>query len=119
MVEQKLESLGYEKTGRNTWVQKRRVVHIMHSSDFGRNIIRIKWREEWKNDYAIIYDYSWAGGPVCIVPVKDLFMSDFVKEKRMKASYANSRYWWTQKFPLDHELGRLVLNFKERWDLLY
>lgn len=118
MVEQKLESLGYEKTGRNAWEQRERVVHIVHSSDFGEDCIRVKWREEWKNDHAIIFDYSWAGGPVCVVPVNDLFSSDFVKEKRKEVSYVNSRHWWTQKFPRNHELGRLVLSFKERWDLL-
>jgi hypothetical protein len=92
MVEQRLESLGYGKIRRNMWLQKKQVVHIVHSSEFGRT---------------------------CIVPVRDLFMSDFVKEKRQKISYVNSGYWWSQKFPLDHELGRLVLSFKERWDLLY
>jgi hypothetical protein len=119
MVEQRLESLGYGKIRRNMWLQKKQVVHIVHSSEFGRSYICVMWREEWENDYAIIYDYSSGGGPTCIVPVRDLFMSDFVKEKRQKISYVNSGYWWSQKFPLDHELGRLVLSFKERWDLLY
>ena len=117
MVKQRLESLGYEKVRGNTWLQKTRVVHIVHSSEFG-SYIRVVWREEWENDYAIIYDYSSGGGPTCIVPVHDLFMSHFVKEKRQKISYANSGYWWSQRFPSDHELVRLVLSFKERWDIL-
>lgn len=118
MVESRLMGIGYEKTGRNTYTKDERVVHIVHSSEFEGGYMRVKWREEWKGDYAIIYDYTNAGGPVCVVPVDDVFTSDFVKEKRKKVSYANSRYWWTQKFPLNHELGRIVLSFKERWDLL-
>lgn len=66
------------------------MVHVMHSSEFVNKYIRIMWREGWKDDHAIIYDYSNVGGPVCIVPVADLFMSDFVREKRNQDSYANS-----------------------------
>lgn len=93
-------------------------MHIVHSSEFGRDYIRITWREKWKNDHAIVYDYSGVRGPVCIVPVPDLFMSDFVKEKRRKVSYANSRYWWSQRFSVDHELAKLVLSFEDQWDIL-
>jgi len=41
MIEQKLTGLGYVKTGRNAWIQKERVVHIMHSSDFDKNYIHV------------------------------------------------------------------------------
>jgi len=118
MVEAKLVNLGYRKIRGNKWIKEDRVVHLVHSSEFGRNYIRIMWREEWKDDHAIVYDYSNGGGPVCIVPVSDLFVSDFVKEKRRKVSYANSGYYWSQKFPVDHELVKLVLNFKGQWDIL-
>ena len=120
MVEQRLESLGYGKIRRNTWLQERRVVHIVHSSEFGRSYIRIMWREELENDYAIMYDYSSGGGPTCIVPIRDLFLSNFVKKRDriFPTRIVGIGYWWSQKFPSDHELVRLVLSFKERWDLL-
>ena len=118
MVEEKLVNLGYRNARGNKWTKENRVVHIVHSSEFGRDYIRIMWREQWKDDYAIIYDYSSERGPICVVPVSVLFMSDFVKEKRRKISYANSEYWWSQRFPVDHELVGLVLSFEDRWDIL-
>ena len=118
VVEEKLVNLAYKKVRNNKWIRGKRVVRIIHSSEFRRNYIRIWWREKWKDDYAIVFDYSGAGGPVCIVPVPDLFMSDFVKEKRRKESYANSGYWWSQNFPIDHGLVKLVLSFEGRWDFL-
>lgn len=118
VVEEKLMNLAYRKVRRNKWIRGNRVVRIVHSSEFRRNYIRIWWREEWKDDHAIVFDYSGVGGPVCIVPVFDLFMSDFVNEKRRKESYANSKYWWSQRFPADHELVKLVLSFEGRWDFL-
>lgn len=117
-VEERLMNLGFENTRGNRWLKGRKVVHVMHSSESGRGYVRIVWREEWKGDHAIIYDYSSGGGPVCIVPIPDLFTSDFVKKKRRKASYANSGYWWSQKFPVNHDLVTMVLSFRDRWDLL-
>jgi len=76
------------------------------------------WRDEWKDDHAIIYDYSSVRGPICVVPVPILFKSDFVKKKRESKAYANSGYWWTQTFPLDHELARMILSFQDQWDML-
>lgn len=118
MVEAKLVNLGYRNIRGNKWIKEDWAVYIVHSSEFGRDYIRIMWREGWKDDHAIVYDYSGAGGPVCIVSVSDLFTSDFVKEKRKKASYANSGYYWSQRFPVDHELVKLVLSFEDRWDIL-
>lgn len=89
----------------------------MDSSEFGR-YIRIMWREKWKDDHALVYDYSRGQGPVCIVAVSDLFTSHFVNGKRKKVSYTHSRHYWSQKFPLDHELAKLVLGFQGQWNVL-
>jgi len=117
MVEEEMLNCGYEKKRRNRWIREDRVVRVVRSSEFGR-WLRIRWREDWKNDYAIIYDYSSGGGPICVVPISALFDSEFVKERRKKISYANSGYWWSQLFPMNHELVRLVLSFQGRWDIL-
>ena len=117
VIEQKLMNLGYEKISRSKWTKGNRVVHAVRSSKFGRRI-RITWREEWKDDYAIIYDYSDAQGPVYVVPIPVFFMSGFVKEKRRTVAYKNSGYWWTQTFLRDHELAKLVLSFEGRWDTI-
>jgi len=116
-VEQKLMNLKYRKTSANNWTNGRKVVHITRSSKFERRI-RIMWREEWKDFHAIIYDYSNAQGPVCVIPVSILFNSAFVKEKRNSDAYANSGYWWSQSFPRGHELAKLILSFQDRWDIL-
>ena len=116
-TEQKVAALGYIKMGRSSWVRAKRAVHVVRSSKFGRHI-RIIWREEWKNGHAIVYDYSDVRGPVCVVPIPVLFASDFVRKKRQSNAYANSGYWWSQIFPINHELSKLVLSFKNRWDIL-
>ena len=113
----KLGYMRYRNIGRNTWVKGDRIVHVVRSSEFGTRI-RIKWRDEWKDDHVILYDYSSVGGPVCVIPVPVLFGSDFVKEKRKSDAYTNSGYWWSQTFPTDHELAKLVLSFQDRWNLL-
>lgn len=117
IVERKLMNLDYKKRGKNNWVKGNRVVHVVRSSEFGRST-RIKWKEEWKDDHAIVYDYSVARGPICVVPVSVLFMSDFVREKRRSDAYANSGYWWSQVYPPDHELVKLILSFEGRWDIV-
>ena len=66
----------------------------------------------------VIYDYSKAAGPVCVVPINTLFRSQFVERKRKTKAYKNSGHWWTQIFPVDHDLARLVLTFQGRWDVL-
>jgi hypothetical protein len=118
VVEEKLLSLAYRRFRHNKWIKGKRVVHVIHSSEFMRDYIRIWWREKWEDDHAIVFDYSGARGPICIVPIHDLFMSNFVKEKRREESYVNSGYWWSQKFPIDHELTKLVLSFKDQWNIL-
>ena len=117
MIEDRLVSLGYRNTRGNEWRRTDRIVNVVHSSEFNKEYVRISWREEWKNHYAIVYDYTMAKGPVCIVPVPDLLSSEFVENKRRMISYRNSGYWWSQKFPTDHELVSVVLGFKDRWDL--
>lgn len=117
LIPEKLLELKYTKKGRNSWIKRNQIVHVVRFSNFGR-YIRIVWKEAWKDDHAIIYNYSGASGPICVVPIPVLFELDFVKEKRESIAYANSRYWWSQKFPRNHELAKLVLSFEDRWDLL-
>ena len=117
-VEDKLGTMGFRKAKANFWTRRNQFVQVVHSTEYNRDIIRVMWKEEWKNYSAIIFDYSSANGPVCIVPVDVLFNSNFVKKKRKQKSYANSGYWWSQKFPTNHELPRLVLKHENRWDLI-
>lgn len=116
LIEQKLVGIGYRKSSRSLWNKGKRTVHVVRSSNFGKSL-RIVWKEAWKDDHAIIYNYSGARGPVCIVPVQVLFAHDFVKEKQKSVAYANSGQWWSQTFPVNHELAKLVLSFKGRWDI--
>ncbi len=117
-VEEQLRIRGYNKCRAKKWSKNSWVVNIVQSSEDRLDYYRIKWREEWKNNRAIIYDYSQTKGPICIIPPKALFNSDFVKEKRKELSYTNSKLWWTQRFPIDHELTQLVLNYQDNWKLL-
>jgi uracil-DNA glycosylase family 4 len=116
LIEKKLFDLGYRKH-KNYWVKGKRVVRLVHSSGFNGRI-RILWRETWKDDHAVIYDYSGARGPACIVPISILFASSFVKQKQRSKAYTRSGYWWSQMFPRNHQLAKLVLGLKDRWDLL-
>lgn len=116
-IEENLRSQGYRKISRTEWKKKDRVTHVLSSGDFGP-YIRITWKEKWKNDHAVIFDYSKANGPVCIVPIAELFNTNFVREKRQQESYTNSGYWWTRRFPLNRELAQFVLGYKNRWDIL-
>lgn len=116
-LKQKLTSLGYKNTVGKTWVKGNKTIHIVQSSQFGKRT-RIYWRESWKGHQAIIYDYSKVQEPVCIVPISKLFSTDFVRKKREQTSYANSIYWWSQKFPKNHELIKLILSYKDRWAIL-
>jgi len=113
----KLMDLGYKKTGRGSWIKERQVVKVVRSSEFGRRI-RIRWEEEWKDNHAIIYDYSREEGPVCVVPVNVFFKSAFVRKKRESNAYQTCQYLWSQTFPIDHDLAKLVLSFESRWDIL-
>lgn len=116
-TEGKLSSLGYRKESRgNSFAKGDKKIHVSYSSEFG-STMRIHWKERWRNDYAAIYDYSVVGGPVCVIPMKILFESNFVRHKRAEG-YGKSKDQWSQPFPLDHELSKLVLSFKEKWNLL-
>ena len=116
-LENHLLNLGYRKTNRTEWQKNDRVIHVPSSGYFG-SYLRITWKEKWKSDYAIVYDYSKAGGPICIVPIHEFFDTDFVREKRQQESYKNSGQWWTQTFSIDKPLARFVLSYKDRWDIL-
>jgi hypothetical protein len=127
-VEEKLASLGYSLLQRNNlerslWVKGEKTVRVVHSSEFKTiyvksRYVRVLWKEEWKDYYAVIYDYSRGGGPTCILPVSVLFNFPFVKEKRKQVEYAKSGYWCSQRFPVNHEMTQFVLSYNERWDLL-
>ncbi|MFZ7138027.1 MAG: hypothetical protein ACOWW1_06385 [archaeon] len=113
----KLRSLGYTKNTRTEWQKQNKIIHILRSKEFGRSM-RITWKEQWKNDHAIIFDYSKVNGPTCIVPIPELFSTEFVKNKRQQQSYVNSGYWWTQNFSLDKPLAQHIISFKDNWDYL-
>ncbi len=117
-TEEKMASLGYRKCAHNLWKNGNRIVQVVNSSEFQKNAIRIIWREGWKEYYAVVYDYSLVKGPVCIVPTKVLFNSSWVDKKRKMDSYANSGYWWSSTFPLEHELPRLILDYENKWEIL-
>ncbi len=117
-VEDKLMSLGFSKSKRNSWTRARQIVQIVHSEEYDRYRMRVTWKDIWENYLAIIFDYSSVKGPICIVPTRVLFGSDFVTKKRTMISYPRSGYWWTQIFPVDHELPCLLLRYRNRWDLI-
>jgi hypothetical protein len=116
-IEENLYKKGYTQISRNTWQKNEQIIHISKSRNFGTHI-RITWKEKWKKDYAIIFDYSQTSGPTCIVPINELFNTEFVQEKRQQKSYTNSGYWWTQIFSFDKPLAQFVLSYKDRWDIL-
>jgi hypothetical protein len=117
-VEAALTSLGYQKKSRSKWARGTRIVHITRSSEWGPRQVRISWREKWKTYHALIYDYSRAGGPICIVPAAELFAAPFVSKKRREQAYVNSGHWWSQVFPIDHKLAQLVIKAKDQWSAL-
>lgn len=116
-LENKLVHLGYRKNSHNEWAKTNRIIHIVTSVEYG-SYIRVIWKEKWKDTHAVIFDYSKAQGPICIVPIPILFKADFIVEKRGTQAYINSNYWWSQKFPDKHGLPQLLLKFQDRWDIL-
>jgi hypothetical protein len=118
IVEKKMPELGYQRVGRRLWSKGKKTVRVVTSSERHKGYLRILWREEWKDYDTIIYDYSSGVGSVCIVPVKVLFNSPFATQKRKESAYTNSGNWWSQRFPVNHEFRKLVLSYKNRWDLL-
>src|SRR3972149_138860 len=117
-ISKKMASLGYLLSPNNIWKNGNQLVKHVSSSEFDKDSARILWREEWKDFFAIIYDYSAVKGPVCIVPTKALFGCDWVNKKRIMDSYANSGFWWSNIFPIDHELVQLVLSYNNNWEIL-
>jgi hypothetical protein len=118
IAEERLALAGYSRHKRNLWTNGPRRIQVVHSIEYYRDSIRITWKEEWQGYHAIIFDYSPAQGPVCIVPATVLFRSPFVDKKRNEPSYANSGYWWSQRFPTSHELSRLVLKYANKYELI-
>jgi hypothetical protein len=117
-VEEKLRLLGYRKRRGNTWFNGTKTINVRHSSEYDRQYLRVVWYEKWKDYLAIIFDYSAVQGPVCIVPVNSLFKSSFITEKRLRDAYENSGNYWSQPFPIDHEIAIIILDYVDRWDLL-
>ena len=117
-VESKLGSLGYRNLKHNLWIKGKKSVQIVHSSESKGSYFRIVWKEKWKGYDIIIFDYSVGDGPTCIMPIDVLLQSPFVTEKRKQDSYVNSGNWWSQRFPIYHDLTQLVLSYKNRWNLL-
>ena len=64
----------------------------------------------------MIYDYSEANGPIFIIPSNVLFDSEFVKKKVKSEAYRNSDYTWSQPFPAEAKLPKLILSFKDKWN---
>lgn len=118
LVKDNLMSLGYHKLKHNTWVNNHRVVVVQRSKEFNKDIMRIRWKEEWKEYHAMIFDYSPADGGIYVVPREVFFNSYFVDQKRKGIAYRNSGFWWSQVFPANHELAKLVLKHKDRWDII-
>jgi len=103
-----------------------KIVTFSCSSEFNRDYRVVFWREHWMRHFAHIYDYWVVNGPTCIVPIKVLFESSFIKKKKELPSHDNNPYtykvdvyyWWRQKVKHKHELANLVLQYKDYWDLL-
>jgi len=125
-IEMELLALGYTVQKGNVMIKGNKIVTFSCSSEFGTCEMVVFWREHWESNCAHIYDYRLAGGPTCIVPTNVLFASEFIEKKKKLASHDNNPYyykgkryfWWRQKVKKEHELARLILGFKERWDLL-
>jgi uracil-DNA glycosylase len=121
-----LFALGYTKQKNNVLVRDNKVVTFSCSSEYDSYRMAVFWKEHWKQNYAHIYDYWAAGGPTCIVPIETLFANNFIQKKKKLPSHDNNPYyykgkqyyWWRQKVKKEHELARLILKFKDRWDLL-
>ncbi len=115
-VESQLRSLGFHENRNSNWSRGNDIVQIVRSSEI--NKVRITWREEWKDYFAIIFNYSEVQGPICIVPAQVFFNASWVKKKRSEQSYINSGYYWSQPFTRDHELIRLIFSFSGKWEIL-
>jgi hypothetical protein len=115
-IEDELIKIGFIQNRSNNWTRGHDIVQIVRSSEFPR--MRIMWREYWKDYLAIIFDYSTANGPICIIPSAELFASAFVKKKRTLQSYVNSGYYWSQPFDAEDPLSQLILSHENRWDVL-
>ena len=112
-----LSRLLFRKQGAKM-VKGDRIVNIVCSSEFGGSI-RVSWHcIEWANDYATIYDYSGSDGPTCIVPLRKIFSSSFIKELKTRDAYENNKGYWTSTFAVDKEIAQLVLNYKDRWGFI-
>lgn len=115
-LEHKLSELGFRQNRNNNWSRNFDIIQVVRFSE--RSSVRVTWKEEWKNYFAIIFDYTEASGPICVVPTKVLFNSPFVFRKRHERSYINSGNYWSQLFFLNDDLPQLVLSYADRWDIL-
>jgi hypothetical protein len=116
-IESELLSRGYKRNRETNWVNGDKIVQVV-AREFRNGKIWVCWDEAWKDYYCLIFDYSKAGGPTCVVPANGFFNFPFVFNKRQTSAYANSRYTWRQPFDLSHELSQFILGYKDRWDML-
>ena len=117
-IESELWSRGFHQNQNNNWTKESKIVQIAHYSQFQNKSIRVSWKETWKNCFALIFDYSSGGGPICVVPAQVFFSSRFVGEKRKMLSYRNSGFCWSQTFKLRDELPQLLLRYKDKWGII-
>jgi hypothetical protein len=117
-LDNELVKLGFVKNRASNWTRKHDIVQVVRSKKFSEQLLLITWREYWKNYLVLIFDYSPANGPICIVPTSAFFNSGVVNEIRKRQSYVNSGNYWFQDFKPDHELSKLVQSYENRWDIL-
>ena len=117
ICEERLKSFGYLRLRGKNWKKGNSIVQVQNSKGFNRDYMSISWREEWKNFHVLLFDYSPANGPICIVPAKTFFNSTFVEKKRKMPSYAKCKLCWHQDFPRNHKVAILVLKYENRWEI--
>ncbi len=116
-IQNKLISMGYRKQG-TKMVKGNRTVNVVVSQEYG-SLLRVRWDYfQWQDDFATIYDYSAAGGPTCIVPLKELFASKFFTDLKKRPAFKNNNGVWSAAFPIDKEIPQLILSYKNKWELL-
>lgn len=116
-IESELLSRGYKRNRETNWINGDKIVQVV-AREFRNGRIWVCWDETWKDYFCLIFDYSKAGGPTCIMSADVFFNFPFVFNKRQTSAYANSKYTWRQPFSLSHELSQFILGYKDRWDLL-
>ena len=116
-TESELLARGYKRKRDTNWVNGDKIVQVV-ARELKNGKIYVCWDEAWRDYFCLIFDYSKAEGPTCVVPAKGFFNFPFVYNKRQTPAYANSKYTWRQPFALSHELSQFILGYKDRWEVL-